>query len=1360
MNDLLAELRRRDVALWRDGDNLRFNAPTGALTAELRAEMGARKMELLETLAHEMVAAETIPPTDRSAGSPLSFSQESLWILDQIAPGVATYNIELCWRIAGTLDVAALERALSEIVRRHEILRTRIERDAQGRALQIAAPHAPRAIPIVAASPAQLVDLAAEETERPFDLSRGPVFRAVLARFSENDHALLLSWHHLAFDGWSEAVFTRELATLYTAFHEGRANPLPELPIQFGDFAHWQREAFKLGRMQSHLDYWLAQLDADRPPIALPGDRPRPPQQSYRGAIRTRRFSHDLSAALREVCREENVTLFMLLLAGLKALLARYTGEMDLCIGSPIAQRSRVETESLIGFFVNMLALRSNLGGDPTFREILHRVRATALGGFEHQDVPFEKIVAELQPTRHLSHHPFFQVAFVLQAAGGAPPELPDLSIESVSVPGTTAKFDLTLSVTESVGVLDAKLEYATDQFDAPTIDRMLDSLVLLLQGAVADPTTPLSRLPILDAADRQRVLIDWNRTARDYPSDLSVAEIFAQCAARTPDAVAIVDGAERLTYAALNERADVIAGDLKRRGVTSGKLVGLPAERSARFVAGVLGIVKAGGAYVPLDAGEPPERLATMRSQCACTLDLEAAPSSETADFSPTLIAPSDPAYVLFTSGSTGVPKGVVIPHRGITRLVMNNDYAPFAAGDVVAFASNACFDAATFEMWGALLNGGTLVVTPRDVLLSPVALSEHLATHAITVLFLTTSLFNRLAHEAPAMFRGLRHLLFGGEAADATSVSLVLDYGKPLRLVNGYGPTETTTFAVCHEIERVTGSSVPIGRPIANTTAYILDPAQQPVPIGVTGELYIGGPGVALGYLGAPELTARRFIETTFGKLYRTGDLARWRSDATIDYRGRADEQIKLRGFRIEPGEIETALRQVPGVADCRVVCREEPSGTARLVAYFVPGIGGAPPEEQLRAAAANILPAQMVPSAFIAVPAFPLTPNGKLDHRALPASAENPGASPSTTPPPQTPIERDVAELWAEVLGRIGIGIHDDFFALGGHSLLAIRLLSRVREKFGVDLPVRRLFETPTVAGIAGFITSERAPEAPATALQSLVAIQSGDARKRPFFLVPGGWGGEVEFLVYGMLKRHLGVDIPIYGLRARGSDGSAAPHESVPEMVADYVAEIRTRQPHGPYLLGGECVGGVIAYEMARLLESQGEKVALLALLDTGRPTRGALRRFVAAERRDERKRFWEARVRQPLRDHIAKLSKLSACEKFKYIWQRASRERTWSHSPATAHTEVERKLAADYPKLLLGYEIGAYGGKVTLLIPEKSHREFGKQGWDEVATGRLDVHVLPGDHVTYIRDHAATTAARLRQIIDRANLETL
>ena len=1353
MSELLTELRRRDISLWRDGDNLRFSAPAGALTPELRAELGAHKAELLEQLAHENAPESPIPRADRSAGAPLSFSQERLWILDRMEPGLPVYNVAHCWRIRGPLNVSALERGVNEIARRHEILRTTFSSGADGQPVQTVQPFAAGTLPVVEASPAQIEHLAVEESERAFDLERGPLWRAVLARFSEEDHALFLTLHHIAFDAWSAGIFTRELTALYTAFREGRPSPLADLPVQFGDFSCWQRDASRSAAMRAQMDYWCSRLAAGNPPLALPGDRPRPARQSYRGATCARELPPTLD--LRQFSRDRGVTPFMLFLAAFQALLARCTGTHDLCTGSPIAQRSRVETEGLIGFFLNTLALRSDLAGDPSFDEILRRVRATVLGGFEHQDVPFEKIVEELHPARHPCHHPLFQTAFVLQPGGGNPLALAGLAAEPIAVPMTTSKFDLTLFVAESGEGFRAKIEYSTDQFDAATIERMLASFELLLKGAVAAPDTPLSRLPILDTAEQQRLLVECNSTAREYPGDSTVAALFEKCATQNPGAPALVDGAQRLDYRTLNARANAIAHDLLARGVTAGSLVGLPAERSARFVAGVLGILKAGGAYVPLDVAEPPERLAAMRSKCPCVLDLAAMPAAESVENPACAATAGDPAYVLFTSGSTGAPKGVVVPHRGISRLVMNNDYAPFAAGDVVAFASNVCFDAATFEIWGALLNRGTLVITPREVLLSPRSLEAHLAQHRITVLFLTTSLFNRLAHESPAMFRGLRHLVFGGEAADAASVRLVLEHGKPQRLVNGYGPTETTTFAVCHQIERLDGASIPIGRPIANTSVYIFDAVRQCVPVGVTGELFIGGPGVALGYHDAPELTAERFVETPHGRLYRTGDLARWRADGTIEYRGRADEQIKLRGFRIEPGEIESAMRGVPGVADCRVVCRDAADGAAQLVAYFIPKSGVEAPDANLRAMLSRSLPAHMIPSAFVAVPAFPLTPNGKLDQHALPA----PTCAGEPVVPPRDDNERKLAAIFGEVLGRDGMGIHDDFFLTGGHSLLAIRLLGKVREKFGVDLPVRRLFETPTVAGLAEFLAAQKAVPSPAKPLRSLVAIQQGDPARCPFFLVPGGWGGEIEFLVYGMFKSHLGADLPLYGLMARGSDGVTSPHMSVGEMVADYVAEIRTRQAHGPYLIGGECVGGVIAYEVARLLEAQGEKVALLVLLDTGRPSRKSLRRFCAAEKAAARKRFWQVRVRQPLRDHFQKLSQLSIGGKLGYIWQRANRQRTLQREPDAAPAPGEdRKILTRYPRLLMACKIGAYGGRVALIIPEESFRKHGNQGWGSVRTGGLDVHVLPGDHVSYIREHAESAAAKLRELIDRANLE--
>jgi amino acid adenylation domain-containing protein len=1342
VNELLTELRERQVKLWREGDLLRFSAPAGVLTPELRAAMNAKKGELLEGLARE---SQPMTSPGAEAGV-LSFAQERLWVVDRLDPGLPHYNVPICWRIAGPLDVEALARALEEIERRHQVLRTVFAADAEGRPVVMVRPPQGRSLSPITVSVTELEQLLREEAERPFDLAAGPVWRRSLARFSEQDHALFITWHHIAFDAWSVSVFIKELSALYRAFHEKRPTELGELPMQYADFARQQRKAASAAPMQAHLDYWRKKLGGHRPPLALPYDHSRPAKIVYRGASRSRALPGELYAQVRNLARQEGVPPFVFLLAAFKVLLVRFTGDADLCVGTPIAQRSRVECEGLIGFFLNMLAIRTEVTGDPSFRALLGRVRTSVFDAYRHQDAPFEKIVEELQPERDLSQHPIFQVGFVLQPSESGVPALAGASVSPVEMPMTTAKFDLTLFLREEGPGLQASLEYRTDLFAEETIDRWLASFEVLLAGIVADVRTPISRLPLLPAAEARRLLVEWNGTARGYPQDRTVQSLFEECAARHPDAIAIIDGGGRVSYRVLNERANAIAGDLQASGVTSGSLVGVPAERSVLFLASVLGILKAGGAYVPLDSAEPAERLGKMLSQCETTIEFTTLTEARVVENPAAVSGAGSPACMLFTSGSTGLPKGVVVPHRAINRLVIQNDYAPFAPGDVVGFAANPCFDAATFEIWGALLHGATLVIVPHEILLSPPALEAHLTKHGVTVLFLTTSLFNRLAHEAPAMFRSLRHLVFGGEVADAASVRLVLEHGKPERLVNGYGPTEATTFAVCQQIDRMAGARIPIGRPIANTQVYLLDAAQQPVPIGVTGEIHIGGPGLALGYHDAPELTAERFIETRFGRLYRTRDLARWLPDGTLDYLGRADGQIKMRGFRIEPTEIENALRRVPGIADCRVIGDHE-----RITAYFISSADGPPTGEELRAQLAEFLPVQMLPTACVAVSAFPLTRNGKLDRDALPT----PGRQAAITEAPcapRSPLEAEVAQIWDEVLGSKGSGVNDDFFALGGHSLMAIRLLGRVREKFEIDLPVRRLFEAPTVAGVAEFITSRRQASASASPRRSLLAIQRGDDRRRPFFLVPGGWGGEIEFLVYGQFARHLGAEVPFYGFRARGFDGHTPPHRSVAEMAADYIAEIRAQQPHGPYLIGGECVGGVAAYEIARQLSAAGEKIALLALLDTCCPCQEALKEFCAGERAKARQHFWEVRVQQPVREHLEKLSRLSAGEKLRYVW-----ERSIGRGPRSAESAPieDRKLLEHYPRLLMGHRLEPYAGRVTLLLPQDAHDTVEETGWTTAPTGGIDIHPLPGDHLSYIREHAATAATRLRELIEQA-----
>ena len=814
------------------------------------SEERRRLLELrLKGAAKTPMETRGIPRRPAGQRPPLSAGQHQMWVVDQMAPGNPAYNIPFAYRIRGALDVRALEASINQIIRRHESWRTTFC-ECDGNPVQEI--HAECRIQIhitdlahlpAAEREAKFCALASEEGARPFDLRRLPLIRVSLFALGGDEHVLLINLHHIICDAWSCAIFARELTALYAAIQSGQPNPLPELAIQYGDYAQWQHGKCEDAAMASQLAFWRGRLGGERAPLPVPADRPRPARQSHRGGMCMRDLPARLAMKVRDLARDEGVTLFILTLAAFKALLARYCGETDICIGSPIAQRPDVETETLIGFFLNMLALRSDLSGDPSFRELLRRVRSTVLDAFQHQDVPFEKIVEDLHPSRALSHQPIFQIAFVLLPSDGALPTFAGATVLPLTVPVTTAKFELTLFIEETPGGMRAMMEYSTDQFDAATADRMLGSFELLLGGIVADPAAPLSRLPILGATERHRILTEWSGAERPYPEDQTVAARFAECAAKTPAAIAVIEGGERLTYGELDARANRVAHFLQSRGVRAGDFVGLRAERSLAFVVKLLGIAKAGGAYLPMDESEPAARLAAMQAACALILDAE--PEGDVSADPVVSDAQADgPAYMLFTSGSTGVPKGVIIPHRGITRLVVNNDYAPFQSDDVVAFASNVCFDAATFEIWGALLNGVALVITPRDVLLSPAALAAHFAQHRVSVLFLTTSLFNRLAHEAPAMFRSLRILVFGGEAADAESVRLVLAHGKPQQLVHAYGPTEATTFAICHTIEKAEGSSVPLGRPIANTRAFLLDGTLQAVPVGVPGEIYLGGP------------------------------------------------------------------------------------------------------------------------------------------------------------------------------------------------------------------------------------------------------------------------------------------------------------------------------------------------------------------------------------------------------------------------------------------------------------------------------------------------------------------------------------
>ena len=1099
--------------------------------ADRIAQLSPEKRALLmQRLKQKGDGARTpgLPRRPNPGEYPLSFAQQRLWFLDQLEPGSPFYNIAAALRLTGPLDVGALRRALGDVVRRHEVLRAYFVTE-KGYPVQQIAPELALAVPLIdlrdrpeAEREAEARRLTDEEARRPFDLARGPLLRASLVRLDQAVHLLLLTLHHIVSDGWSVQVLVQELAALYAAHTRGVTAALPELPVQYADFAHWQREQLAGALREQQLAYWKAQL-ADLPPVLeLPTDRPRPTVQTYRGARRSVSIPAAVADRLRALSRQESATLFMTLLAAYAVLLARYTGQDDLAIGIPVANRAPREVQGLIGFFVNTLVMRARLtaveGGALSFRALLRQVRETVLAGQAHQDLPFELLLDALDVQRDMSRSPLFQTMFALQDSPLAGLSLGDLKLDLLEPDTGTAKFDLTLFIDERPGglrgadMLRATFEYNTDLFDAATLERMSGHFLNLLAGLAADPDGDVFTAPLLAEAERRQLLVDWNQTAFDYPRDACLPELFAAQAARRPDAVAVRYGEAQLTYGELDRRANQLAHWLQAQGVGPDQLVGLFMERSVDMVVAMLGIVKAGAAYLPLDIDYPRERLAFMLADGQAPVLLTQArlkdelPASHASVLCldtdwPTLAGwpetaprhaatPESLAYVIYTSGSTGVPKGVAVPQRAIVRLVFNTNYISLGPDDRIAQASNASFDAATFEVWGALLHGGQLIGVSKDVALSPRDFAAFIRDQGLTALFVTTALFNHLAASAPGLFQPLRTLMFGGEAADPRWVRQVLTTGAPERLLNVYGPTETTTFATWYDTRRLRPEAVnvPIGLPIGNTTCHVLDRNLQLVPVGVPGELYIGGDGLARGYLNRPELTAEKFVPSPFlppaaggeprgeGRLYKTGDRVRRLPGGDLEYLGRFDHQVKIRGFRIELGEIEAVLGRHPAVRELLVMVREDAAagGEKRVVAYLVPHAGQAPTLAELRAYLRERLPEYMVPAAFVLLDAFPLNPNGKVDRQALPAPEQSGAASGRPFLAPRTPVEEFLAGLWREVLRLERVSVYDNFFEVGGDSIKAAVLTNRVQEALQVSAHVRAVFMAPTIAELATYLS----------------------------------------------------------------------------------------------------------------------------------------------------------------------------------------------------------------------------------------------------------------------------------------------
>jgi amino acid adenylation domain-containing protein len=1130
--EFIACLQDLGVRLSAKGERLHVSAPKNKLPTDLRAQIAERKADILALLRQrsltKRIAAPPIKPRASSEPAPLSFAQERLWFLEQLEPQSVAYNICRASRLFGNLNTSALEASLNEIISRHETLRTAF-RLVDGRPVQFVQPARNISIKI-----ADLRSMATEErdseiqrrikaeVERPFDLSAGQLLRCTLLRVSDQEHVLILMTHHSASDAWSMGILTRELWTLYEAFSNGKPSPLAFLPVQYSDYAVWQRNWFQSEVLDAQLAYWKKQLE-NFSILNLPTDGTRPPRQSSKGARFSITLPQKLTASLNELSNRIAVTPFMTLLTAFQVLLYRYTGQEDIVVGSPVANRRRPEIEGLIGFFVNTLVLRADLSGNPSFRELLVRVKDTCVAADANQDLPFEKLVQELQPERDLSRNPLFQVMFVLQNATRPFSGIAGLRVEPIEIETTRSPFDLSLFLREREGKYIGYIEYSTDLFDRDRIERMASHFQTLLEAIVSDPDQSIATLPILAEAERHQILVEWNDTAADYPKDKCIHQLFEAQVELTPDAIALEFEDKQITYRELNCKANQLAHYLISLGIGPEKLVGICVERSIEMVIGLLGILKAGGTYIPLDPAYPKERLrfmledanisvlvtqenlldrtkdSTLSTQCVdVCLDRDAPVIEKQHPENPnSWIAPDKPAYVIYTSGSTGAPKGVIGTHSGaVNRFNWMWQKFPFEPNEKCCVNTSLSFVDSIWELFGPMLKGVSTTLIPNAVVRDTPRFVQRLAQQRITRLVLVPSLLQSFLDTVSGIHSLLPDLKIWSSSGESLSKEFADRFRTSLpgrTLLNLYGSSEVAadvTFYDC--CDRDQGANMGVGRPISNTQIYILDSGLQPLPTGVPGELYVGGAGLARGYLNRTELTNERFIQNPFNRdrnsrLYKTGDLARYRPDGNIEFLGRVDNQVKIRGFRIELGEIEATLDLHPAVKESLVVAHERQAASEReLVGYVVLDKASAPDINGVRAYLVTKLPAFMIPSVLVKLDALPQTPNGKIDRSKLPSPEESPRDLNAVPIPPRSELEELVANIWRHVLQIENVSVHDNFFALGGHSLLAIQIVSRLQKALNKEVPLRILFDAPTIAELGQeletIIRDGHAPELP--------------------------------------------------------------------------------------------------------------------------------------------------------------------------------------------------------------------------------------------------------------------------------------
>jgi amino acid adenylation domain-containing protein len=1354
---------------------------------------------------------EPIPRVPRDRPLPASYSQESLWFLDQLAPGRPTFNTGGAVRILGPLEADALSRAFDEIVRRHDTLRTSFAVES-GRPVQKIAPpgsrgHALRLIDLGDRGEgerlAEARRLAAEELRRPFELARGPLARAELLRLSEGDHVLVLAMHHIVTDGWSLNVAARELLTLHDAFRRDLPSPLPELPVQYADYAVWQRSRLAGERLDELISHWSSRL-AGVPPLELPTDRPRPAVRSGRGGLVSFRLDAGLAGSLRTLARAEGATPFMILLAAFQTLLSRYSGQDDFAIGAPLANRLRAEIEPLVGYFINMIALRTDTSGDPSFRALLGRVRRTSLDAFEHQQLPLDLLLEAIRPARDPSRTPLFQVMFVFQnnevpSVGG------DLAIEPLAAEheNGTAKFDLTLALGDEGSGMSGSFEYDSDLFDRATVERMLSHFQTLLESVVADPDRPIGALNLQPDRER-RQLARWQGGSGEVPFDRPIHRIVAERARRTPRAEAIVCEGERWTYERLDGQANRIAQLLIRAGVAADDRIGLFLPKSPELIAAMLGTLKAGAAYVPIDPSQPVARRAAIVADAGARVLLtlsgldtswavglphlvrfevqDDATADQPATDPGVATDPEGLAYVIYTSGSTAAPKGVMVPHRGLVT-AFRGWRATYELGTRATrhlqMASPA-FDVFTGDWVRALGSGGTLVLCPREVMLDPDALIALLKRERIDIAEFVPAVIDLVMdrlEQSGGDLNGLRLAVVGSAAWRAEQYERLKQFcGVGARVVNTYGLTEATIDSTLFEGELSSagaGAFAPIGRPFPGTRVHVLDSRMRPVPLGVAGELYIGGSCVARGYLGKRAATAERFVPDPFSsaggaRLYRTGDRARWRDDGQLEFLGRGDDQVKIRGFRVELGEVVAALRSLPGVREATVVARAGAAGHERLDAYVVPADGATADADLLRRGLSALVPGHMVPATFTSLGALPMTPSGKVDRRALPEPDGESTIRLHEVVAPRDEVEARLVAIWEDLLGVRPVGVTDSFFERGGHSLLAIRLLWRVEAEFGRSLPLAWLFQGPTVAHLAEWL---RAPQSKssAAAWTPLVPIQT-EGQGRPFFCVHPVGG-----IVYCFheLARALGEARSFHALQAAGLEVNQAPVENMEEIAASYVHAMRAAQPEGPYHLGGWSFGGVVAFEMARQLSEQGQEIASLVVFDSWAPA-GEARALpesleplaqeiaalellgpgdVTAERRDDALVLaaLAGEYQGDLPKLITHLRALSPEARRGELVRLLGLDRAYPLE--TGPERIERFLAVLRANWLAGarYVPRPYPGRVTL-FRAREERGAGSDdptlGWHSLAAGGVTVHTVPGDHDSMLKPPAVAVLAEL------------